>query len=167
MKLNRLFFAILVTTLFVFAGCGMCIQKNGISETEIPKGRHAAIVIDGSEQFGTYTFDGAERSHLPFYVYVPYINPDLIPNYAVWHWGNQNGRFSLKGKKWPIGKIKFQCGKLRTTQSYYEDKLVVEVYYQQRLSRHDQNGKLHYQYQSIKGPLAKGSVNVVCWGKHW
>lgn len=129
--------------------------------------RHAAIVIDGSEQFGTFSFDGAERSRLKFEVYVPFINPDLIPSYVEWHWGSQSGRFSLIGKKWPIGRTRFEVGTIVATQSYYEDELVVEVYYDKRLSRYDHNGVLHYQHQRIEKPLAIGTLNVVSWGERW
>jgi len=162
MKLNHLFFAILVTMLLTLVGCFPKYVLDGYNRA----GNHAAIVIDGSEHFGTFVFDG-KRNHLPFQVYVPHINPDLIPSTVRWHWGNQKGTFSLKGKKWPVGKVKFQCGKLRATQSHYEDQLVVEVYYKERLSRFDHNGKLHYQFQPIERPLATGTLNVVCWGKKW
>lgn len=171
MKRFHWLFVILVTTvLTTFMGCKVgTTTRPGEENTgeENRTVRHAAIVIDGSEQFGTYEFGGATLNYLPFDVYVPFINPDLIPSYAIWHWGNQGGSFSLRGKKWPVGKVKFQCGKVRTTQGHYEDLLIVEVYYQQRLSRFDHNGKLHYQYQPIESPLAVGTLNIVCWGKKW
>ncbi len=151
----------------VYKGVSLLVKAT-VSKHSNPDGsRHGAIVIDGSEQFGTYAFDGAKRSRLKFEVYVPFINPDRIPSYVVWHWGNQTGHFSLKGKDWPIGRTKYEVGTLRATKSYYEDKLVVEVYYEQRFSRHDHNGKLHYQLQPMEKPLAKGTLNVVCWGKKW
>jgi len=166
MKRTHLFFVIvLVAAIMSFNGCASFTK--GFSEfmTGQP---HANIVIDGYSQFGTYPFDPKDKGdYLYFDIAVPYFMPGVIPREVRWHWGNQGGSVNLSPKKKPMGQIEYRKGKIRATKDYYEDTLRVEVYYWQRVSKQDNRGRMHFTNKPIPEPLAKGQLNIVCWGKNW